>query len=321
MSLPPPPTDAAPSAEILERARRIVGEPVVSARFRRGGFSPAQRWTLTLASGARAFAKVGPTADTARFLRDEHRMYSLVRGAFMPRLLGFDDHPDAPLLVLEDLSHAHWPPPWSADHVQRVRDALARVAATPAPAHLPSLATGFASLFALSSGGVAPSSAPRAGWGWAHIARDTAPFLALGVCTPAWLERALPTLVAAESRAELEGDALLHADVRGDNLCFDGERTLFVDWNWAARGNALLDVAFWLPSLALDGGPAPFDVLQGEGAMAGFVSGFFASQAGLPPLPAAPRVRAFQLAQLREALPWTTRALGLEPADGAARTP
>jgi hypothetical protein len=43
------------------------------------------------------------------------------------------------------------------------------------------------------------------------------------------------------------------------------------------------------------------------------MSGFFAARAGLPPIPTAPHVREVQLAQLRTALPWAARALGLPP--------
>ena len=46
------------------------------------------------------------------------------------------------------------------------------------------------------------------------------------------------------------------------------------------------------------------------------MSGYFAARAGLPVIPNAPRVRAVQLAQLRTALPWAQRALGLPPLDG-----
>ena len=38
---------------------------------------------------------------------------------------------------------------------------------------------------------------------------------------------------------------------------------------------------------------------------------------GIPPIPQAPRVRDVRLSQLRAALPWAARALGLPPPDGA----
>jgi aminoglycoside phosphotransferase (APT) family kinase protein len=106
---------------------------------------------------------------------------------------------------------------------------------------------------------------------------------------------------------------VLHFDVRSDNLCFVGDRVVLVDWNLACVGNGRFDVAFWLPSLKLEGGPDPWHVLPDAGPLAAAVAGFFAARAGLPRPPGAPTVREFQLAQLRVALPWAARELGLEP--------
>ena len=56
------------------------------------------------------FAKRAIDDATAQWLRLEHRTYSALRASFMPELLGWEDA-ELPLLVLEDLSTAHWPPP------------------------------------------------------------------------------------------------------------------------------------------------------------------------------------------------------------------
>lgn len=117
---------------------------------------------------------------------------------------------------------------------------------------------------------------------------------------------------AAES-APIAGESLLHLDVRSDNICLVERGAVLVDWNWAHVGNPDLDLAFWLPSLAAEGGPQPDEVLPAEGGFAAAVAGFFGSRAGLPPPPTAPTVRAVQLAQLRVALPWAARALDLPP--------
>ena len=91
--------------------------------------------------------------------------------------------------------------------------------------------------------------------GWEVVAANPAPFLSLGVCTVEWLERALPGDPGAVSSG-VDGDDLVHLDVRSDNVCFVGDRALLVDWNLAGVGNGLFDVAFWLPSLAFEGGPS-----------------------------------------------------------------
>ena len=104
-------------------------------------------------------------------------------------------------------------------------------------------------------------------------------------------------------------------DVRSDNLCLTGDRVVFVDWNWAVRGPRDLDLACWLAALRLEGGPLPEEVKPGLGAYAAGISGFFAKQAHLPPPEGAPTVRRFQLRQLRIALPWACRELGLPQPD------
>ena len=101
----------------------------------------------------------------------------------------------------------------------------------------------------------------------------------------------------------------MHCDVRSDNLCLRDGRAILVDWNHTRVGNPALDLAFWLPSLALEGGPAPDGF--GVDEFAPVVAGFFAAHAGLPPPEGAPEVRGFQRAQLEVALPWACRALDL----------
>jgi hypothetical protein len=149
--------------------------------------------------------------------------------------------------------------------------------------------------------------------GWSLVAEDPTSFLKLGLCSETWLKKALPELVDAESRAPLEGNELVHLDVRSDNICFAQDRTLLIDWNMACRGNGLFDQASWLPSLHAEGGPLPEEVLPNAPEFAAITSGFFAARAGLPLIERAPGVRRVQLQQLESALPWAIRALGLPP--------
>jgi hypothetical protein len=289
-----------------------------------GGHSRAGRARVRLADGRAAFAKWATDDDTARWLRDEMRVLGAVDADFAPRVLAWRDG-ERPLLVLEDLGAATWPPPWTPDLARRGLDALARVAATPAPAGVPPAAA-LAELLR----------------GWARVERDPAPLLALGVVDAAWLERALPALRAAEDAVSFEGDALLHNDARGDNMAFvPGGRVVLVDWNWAAVGPAALDRAYFANHVHATGGPAPEALLAAEdpdgagdaegaggaggaagagdarraggacSAWAAVIAGFYASQAGLPDLPGAPTVRAVQRAHLATALPWAARVLGL----------
>jgi hypothetical protein len=74
-----------------------------------------------------------------------------------------------------------------------------------------------------------------------------------------------------------------------------------------------LDIAVWLPSLRLEGGPEPDEILSHEPALTALIAGYFAARAGLDPPWEGSRVRDIQLAQLRIALPWAARSLDLPP--------
>jgi hypothetical protein len=73
-----------------------------------GGYTLMEHWLVELEDGTPAFAKVAVDEPTAGFLRDEHRVYSQVEGSFLPAFLGWDDDGERPILLVEDLSEAHW---------------------------------------------------------------------------------------------------------------------------------------------------------------------------------------------------------------------
>jgi hypothetical protein len=280
---------------IEERVARLLGSPVRTLeRIEGRGYSVSYRAVVELEDGRTAFVKAGAEPVTSDFVREEIRFYGAVEAPFMPAFLGADED-EPPLLVLEDLSAGRWPPPWTEEAVDAVRAALAAVAATPPPESLD------------------PIEDERE-WlcgGWAEIERDPMPFLSLGLCSAEWLEDALPTLRAAAESAPIEGEALIHIDVRSDNICLLERGAVLVDWNNACVGNPDLDVACWLPSLQLEGGPPPEQILPGASGFAAALAGFFGSRAGVPPPETAPYVRPLQLAQLEVALPWAVRELGL----------
>jgi hypothetical protein len=275
--------------DAVVRAERLLGSAAESwTRVTTRGYAANEHWTAAFADGSRAFLKLAaPVEPCPQWLRDEAHVYAAVTGRFMPAFIAWEDG-ERPLLVLEDLSDARSAPPWEPGDVDAVLAALARLSSTSPTAALPRFED-------------------RRLPSWELVAGDPAPFLSLGIAGAAWLERALPTLVDATERTPLAGDAVIHCDVRSDNLVIrDGAAVLF-DWNHACIGNPAADVACWLPSLRLEGGPH----LAGADDFAAFVSGFFASQAGLPPPEGAPAVRGFQLAQLEVALPWACSVHGV----------
>ena len=282
---------------LRQRLAHLTNKCIDHVQPIQGGYTPALRLRLTLHDQTTCFAKIGTTPGTASALRQEYAVYQAISGPFLPRFLGWADHPDNPILLLEDLSQGYWPPPWSKSRITQVMTTLPLVWGAAMP-NLPRL-TDLTYIWN----------------GWQQVAENPAPFLSLGLATEHWLQRALPVLLAIDYGAVVNGRSLLHTDLRSDNICFRENQAVLVDWNLVCMGNPNVDLGFWLPSLQAEGGPPPQQLLPDAGEIAGLVSGFFAARAGLPTISEAPRVRHIQRVQLKTALPWATRALGLPTLD------
>jgi hypothetical protein len=279
--------------ELDERIMRAVGSRPVAYRPRGGGYSSADRFSVTLADGRSVFVKSAAAENLAGWLRREREVYGALEGSFIPRLVGWDDDGERPLLAIEDLSDADWTPLWDKARVDAVLSALADIAAAAPPPNTAPVEVSFAGLFGR----------------WEIVADDPAPFLSAGLRDAAWLDRALPLILEAADAAPVGGSGLCHLDVRSDNMCFRDGTAVLVDWNWTSLANPDLDVAAWLPSLRVEGGPPPWEVLPGQPGLAAFVAGVWAAVVGLPPPETAPTVRAMQRAQLQVALDWLDREL------------
>jgi aminoglycoside phosphotransferase (APT) family kinase protein len=283
-----------PPNSIVDRVSQLLGERPRSWSQVAGGYTPAARWVLQLNRSA-VFAKMATTPLTAQSLRREFYVYERVKANFIPRVIAWEDHPQEPLLVIEDMSLAYWPPPWDRNKIDEAVACIAQVHATSAPD-------------ILTYDVVHRDRTP----GWHNVAADPAPFLALGLVTTEWLSSSLAAILDAENACNPHGVALTHLDIRSDNMCFGSRGFQLIDWSEACLSNPDIDLGFWLPSLAFEGGPMPEEILPGRPEIAAWVSGFFASRAGLPIVPKAPRVRTVQREQLSAALPWLCRALKLK---------
>ena len=252
------------------------------------------KWSVELDDGRRVFVKFALDDLASDWLRDEWRVYGSLSADFLPELVAWHDSGGTTFLILEDLADAHWPPPWLPGQVSLVLEALEEVHAAKPPPAMPFLADLRGELD-----------------GWPAVAADPEPFLSTGVCSREWLAAALPQLTRASAECELAGEALVHFDLRGDNLCIRDGRVMIIDWNHACIGNPALDAVGWAPSLCLEGGPDPWVLVPQTGGLAALIAGYFASRAGLPAPDTAPTVRAFQRRQAEVALPWASRELGL----------
>ncbi len=318
MTQRPPPAEGvrlewhAVPAPVRAAVERALGSAVVAAATQPTGFSPGVAARLQLEDGRRVFAKAvgpAPNPDAPGFHRREARVVSaLPPEAPVPRLLAVHDDAGTGWVVLafEEIAGQHPAQPWRPDELERVLGALADML-TPSPLHPGAVATASERL-----------AHDLCGW---RLLRDEGPERASGLDD--WSRRHLEALVALEAQAvaAAAGDTLLHFDVRADNLLLTPERVWFLDWPHACTGAAWVDAVFFAPSVHMQGGPPPEDVIarhpaaraaepDAVTAVVAAVAGFFTHRALQPAPPGLPTLRAFQAAQGAVARDWLARRTG-----------
>lgn len=282
---------------------QLLGDEVVEAVSQPGGFSPGTADRVATRTGRRAFVKAVSPAQNERSPAMHRREIAVSRAlpasAPAPTLMGWFDDGDWVALVMEDVDGAPPVTPWRRDQVDAVLDALERLADDCTPSPLADLSTAQALLGDDLSG-------------WDRIAADPPPDL------DPWAARSLTALrrSAHQGIAALDGDTLVHADLRADNLLVRGTgEVVVVDWPWACRGPRWLDTVMLMVNVRLSGGPDVESLLGSRRLLAGVdpaavtgvltgLAGFFLDAARCPPPPGLPTVRGFQRAQGVSTLRW-----------------
>lgn len=304
--------------DVRARVERALGSSVISAVSQPGGFSPGVAARLRLADGRRVFVKAISALsnpDAPRFHRREAAIVAaLPTDLPVPRLLWQHDGTQTDengwvILVFEDVEGSNPPLPWAEDHLARVLEALAELSRqlTPSPlaaSQVPTAHDIFTKSFSRWREAVA--AGPEV----------------LDRLDP-WSQRHLEQLLNLESLAPaaVEGNTLLHTDIRADNILLTDDRVWFVDWPHAAIGAAWVDSILFAPSVAMQGGASPEFVLTRHpaagtvdpaavDAVVAATAGFFTYLALLPPPPGLPTLRAFQAAQGTVARQWLADRLG-----------
>jgi aminoglycoside phosphotransferase (APT) family kinase protein len=304
---------------VPERVRSAVerwaGSTVVSAISQRSGFSPGVAARLRLGDGRRLFVKaVGPepNPDSPAFHRREARIVAaLPHTVAVPRLQWLLDEGETGwvVLVFDEVTGHHPAQPWRLDELDRVLDGLVRLVETMTPSPLPVAAVG-----------TAADAVARQLCGWQRLRDEPATDLAQ---LDLWSRRHLDALANLEALAPaaVAGETLLHFDVRADNVLLAPEKVWFFDWPHARIGPGWLDVIGFAPSVTMQGGPLPEDVLarfpaariadpDAITAAIATIAGYFTRQALQPPPPGLPTVRAFQAAQGIVAREWVAARTG-----------
>lgn len=276
---------------VLELLTDLLGGPVsVRSRISRG-FRSAWAGVVAVGDPTRTVfvkARSGPSISA---LDHERAVLERLPDGLGPSVRG-SCHSQADavaILALEDLSTNHWPPPWTADGVARTVELLERVAAVgPGAGSIPRLVDVASALT-----------------NWSAVAADQAPFLGTRLRSERWLDQILPSLLDLKFDDSLDGEGLLHFDVRSDNISLGPEGAVLVDWEFACLGNPRVDLLSWLPSLRAEGGPEPWVVVpHAEPVLVAFLAGYWSSQAGLPEPSGAPGLRILQRGQAAVALDW-----------------
>lgn len=322
MSHAPPPAEgvrpewsALPDA-VLSALEGWLSSPVVTAESQAGGFSPGIAARIRTAGGERYFVKaVGPlpNRDSPGMHRREARVLAAMPdGVAVPRMLWSydDDETGWVLLAFQDIEGRHPRMPWRLDELDRVMDALAKLADALTPSPLP-----------ISLVGSARGAFDQSINGWCKIAEGPPSDIDR---LDQWSMRNLDRLVELESQAPdaVDGNTLLHLDVRADNMLLAENEVWLFDWAWACVGAAWVDVVGFAPSVAMQGGPPPEQVLARHPAArsanpthitaaVAAVAGYFTHGALQPPPPGLPTLREFQAAQGEVARDWVAIRTGL----------
>jgi hypothetical protein len=284
-----------------------LGSPVVDAVSQLMGFSPALAARVRAASGVRAFVKAVPAdlnPDSPNIYRREAEIVSQLPTSLpVPRFLWWlDQGPEGwVILAFEDIEGRHPRQPWDERELAAVLGAVDELAWSLTPS---------------------PISAPAAGeligsWqGWRQLAEEPPPTVS------PWVRHHLDRLVELEAAAPaaVEGQTLLHLDVRSDNVLLTEDRVYIVDWPWASIGAPWVEPLCFAPSVEMQGGPSAPEVFGRSKAAAGAdrdavaaalaaVGGMLVHHGGLPPPPGLPTLRGFQAAQGEVAIRWLQELL------------
>jgi aminoglycoside phosphotransferase (APT) family kinase protein len=253
-----------------------------------------------------------PNVDAPSVHRREGRVVAaLPDNVAVPRLQWLFDEGETGwvVLVFDEVTGHHPAQPWRLDELDRVLDGLVRLAKFLTPSPLPA-----------STVGTAADAVARQLCGWQRLRDEPAPEIAR---LDAWSRRHLDALANLEALAPaaVVGETLLHFDVRADNLLLAPDKVWFFDWPHARIGTGWLDVIGFAPSVTMQGGPPPEEVIarypasrtadpQAITAAVATVAGYFTRMALQPPPPGLPTVRAFQAAQGVVAREWLAARTG-----------
>lgn len=227
-----------------------LGSSVVEARSQPGGFSPGLAARLRLADGGSVFVKAAgpePNPDTPEVHREEVKIArELPEGIPTPRLLWTMDEAGWVILAFEDIEGQPPQLPWRQDELSQVLALVEQLALnlTPSPISTRLLSEALANPFN----------------SWRRLLDEPESH---SLIDPRARDR-LDHFAALEEGWALgsSGETLIHLDIRADNLIMTPSGPYVVDWPHACIGAPWVDLALLLPSVAMQGGPRPWEIFE-----------------------------------------------------------
>lgn len=314
---------------VRDRVEAELGQRVTRGARVWGGYGPTPTFRLKLVDGSGVFLK-GTNRESNEFSRAaldreirNYRELSDQIAPWAPAVRGTFRLDDWQVLLLDDLGPKSVPP-WTPTTARAVARGMAEFHRASLGAELPAFLR--RPEFYLG----------RLTWERVSATSDDLRFVAelAGHRSDealAWLRRAYPILAeAAAALPDAPGPfALLHGDIRSDNLRLREGRPVFFDWPHAVVGAPEYDLVEFAQTVTVEGGPEPELVvaeyarhLEVRGpvldASIAWLAAFFADTAWRPEIPGLPRLRRFQAQQLWVLLDWAARRFGLTPRVSAA---
>lgn len=306
--------------DIPQKIRNLIeehlGTTVINTESQSGGFSPGVASRLYTADKQCIFLKAIGTElnpHSVIFHRQEAKINAVLpENSFAPKLLwSYDDADDTGWFVMlfDNIDGSNPQTPWHENELQRVMQAMRQLSETLTPSPL--------TLDTIPS---ASDHFSKQIHGWQQLrASDATLFEQLDK----WSKRNLDKLCELEKNAPkaVAGNTLVHFDIRADNIVMSDDAVWFIDWPHASIGAAWLDVVLFAPSVAMQRGLQPQDLIQYHPAFhevdldavtAAIVSmaGMFTYKALLPAPPGLPTLREFQSVQGEAARQWIAKRTG-----------
>lgn len=231
--------DNLPTA-LKEDIEARLNASVIAASTQPGGFTSGIASVLELSNGRRAFLKAcpvdGPTAHN--YAREIAIVGALPASAPAPEVLFTASDHNWHLLCFDAIEGRLPLQPWNDHELQLSLDALEAMAVSlkKSPIEVPTLADNYAEEFGV----------------WRQL-QDTGKVGELTAAKlPSGVARRVSDLAKLEDgwKEESAGAALLHNDIRADNLIIDAaQKVWIIDWPEATLGAGWVDLANFLPTI------------------------------------------------------------------------